>query len=62
MKEETINTLKINNKTPEDVLWCGSEEFGWFYFDDFIEIAPEYYNSGFGGQEISKDLLIVGDN
>lgn len=60
MKEETIKILKDNNRTTEDVLWCGSEEFGWFSFADFLEIAPEKYDYGYGGQEIAKDLLIVG--
>ncbi len=62
MKEETLKILKDNNKTSLDILWCGSVEFGWFTWEDFIEIAPQDYNSGFGGQEIAKDLLIVGDN
>lgn len=62
MKTETLNVLNKNNKTPDDVLWCGSEEFGWFTWNDFLEIAPEEYDSGFGGQEIARDLLIVGND
>lgn len=62
LKKETLELLELNNKTPEDVLWCGSEDFGWFTFADFMEIAPDSYDSGFGGQEVAKDLLIVGDN
>ena len=61
MEEETLKVLKSENKNPSDVLWCGSENFGWFTFDEFIKIAPKRYDSGFGGQEIAKDLLIVGD-
>ena len=60
MEKETIEILSKYNKTPEDILWCGSEQFGWFTWQDFIEVAPEDYNSGYGGQEIAKDLLIVG--
>jgi hypothetical protein len=62
MKEETLKILSEHNKTPKDVVWCGSVEFGWFSFDDFMEIAPVDYYSGFGGQEIAKDLLIVGED
>ena len=62
MKKETLGILEEYNKTSADVLWCGSEEFGWFSWEDFLEIAPEHYNSGFGGQEIASDLLIVGND
>lgn len=60
MKEETFKILKANNRSPEDVMWCGSQEFGWFTFEDFMEIAPVDYDYGFGAQEIAKDLLVVG--
>ena len=60
MKKETLKFLSKHNKSPEDILWCGSEEYGWFSFNDFMEIAPVDYDSGFGGQLIAKDLLIVG--
>lgn len=62
MEEETLKILKNCNKSEKDVLWCGSAEFGWFTWEDFIAIAPEEYDNGFGSQEIAKDLLVVGDN
>lgn len=62
LKEETINVLKENGKTPDDVRWCGSEDFGWFSFDQLLKIAPDYYDSGYGGQEIAEDLIIVGED
>lgn len=62
MKEETLEILKENNLTEKDVLWCGSQEFGWFTWEDFLKVAPEDYDSGLGGQEIAKDFLIVGED
>ena len=59
--EETLKELKDNNKSPSDVMWCGSEEFGYFKWKDFETIASwTNYDGGYGGQEIAKDLLIVG--
>lgn len=52
--------MEDNGKSKDDVLWCGSKEFGWFSFDDFTEIASIEYSSGYGGQEIAKDLVIAG--
>jgi len=60
--EETINILKEENKTPDDILWCGSKTFGYFTWNDFERIADTQYDSGYGGQEVATDLLIVGKN
>ena len=58
--KETLSFLKDNGKDEKDVIWCGSTEYGSFNFDLFRKIADiEYYN-GFGGQEIARDLVIVG--
>ena len=57
---ETIKVLKEHGKTKKDVVWCGSEEYGFCTFNEFITIANVEYNSGFGGQEIASDLVIVG--
>jgi hypothetical protein len=37
--EETLKVLHENGKSEEDVMWCGSEEFGWFTWEDFKELA-----------------------
>jgi len=59
--QETIEILKSHGKTPDDVLWCGSDSFGWFTWKDFEEIASDaYYDEGFGAQEVAYDLLVVG--
>ena len=57
---ETIEFLNENKRGIEDVEWCGSETFGWFSFEDFVEIANVKYDPGFGGQEVAVDLKIVG--
>jgi len=58
--KETIINLGLNNKTIEDVLWCGSDAFGWFSWAEFAELADTDYDNGFGGNEVAFDLLIVG--
>lgn len=62
LKEETRAVLKEHGKTAQDVLWCGNKEFGYFSFSELLEIAPTDYDNGYGGQEIAKDLYIVGDD
>jgi hypothetical protein len=61
LQDETIQALGDNGKSPSDVMWCGSPEFGWFTWEDFMEVAPLSYDSGYGSTEIAKDLVIVGD-
>ena len=60
LMNETVRSLEKNGKTKDDVLWCGSEDFGSFLWEDFVELADTEYDAGFGGQEVAKDLLIVG--
>lgn len=58
--EETTEVLKKYNKSLSDIVWCGSEEFGWFSVDDFKRLANFKYDDGYGGEEVATDLLIVG--
>jgi hypothetical protein len=62
LTQETILELADRGKTPADVKWCGSQEFGWFSWRDFEKVANRDYDRGYGGQEVAKDLLIVGDS
>lgn len=58
--EETLRALESRNLSKKDVEWVGTESvhFSW---DKFEAIAKDTnYYSGFGGQEIAKDLLVVG--
>ena len=58
---EDINcTLQVNNKTFDDIEWIGGTHYQ-IPKDVFINIAKEtYYNSGYGRQEIAKDLVLCG--
>lgn len=59
--QETIDVLGQNGKTLDDVVAFGSTR-GYITRDQFVELATGLtYNSGFGGQEVAKDLVIVGD-
>ena len=57
--KETLEFLKENNLEPKDVLWVGNSEIKTDW-DNFAKIANINYNSGYGGQKVAYDLLIVG--
>jgi hypothetical protein len=59
--DETLEKLKQHGKTEADVEWVGSEEWGWFTWEEFKEIAKTvWYDNGYGLEEIAIDLVIVG--
>ena len=58
--KETKEILKDNHKSLDDILWCGSKEFGYFTKEDFIKLADTEYDSGFGSPKVAEDLVIVG--
>lgn len=59
---ETIGVLADSQKTPADVKWCGSDDM-WFDWETFAKVAEKTnYDSGYGGQEVAKDLVIVGED
>lgn len=60
---ETLEKLNYSGQTPENVLWVGNYEgtrvVTW---EEFAKIAAEVdYDSGYGANEIVRDLVIVGD-
>lgn len=61
--QETLDALKENGKTPADVRWVGrasiSAKCAW---EDFAKQANFEYDNGYGGAEIPKDLVAVGDD
>jgi hypothetical protein len=59
---ETLEKLKDYGKTPKDILWVGSPEFGWFSWDEFTQIADLEYDDGFGASEVAEDLVVVGND
>lgn len=58
---ETLEILKENNLEPKDVLWVGNSEVKTDW-ENFAKIADIDYDSGFGGQEVATDLIVVGQN
>lgn len=58
--EETIKFLSEMGKQEADVLWVGQEHGAHMSWDEFKRRANFEYDSGFGGQEILSDLVVVG--
>lgn len=57
--EETIEVLKDNNKTIEDIIWFGSRnERNTNNLKNFLDVC---YDSGYGCNEIPSGLILVGD-
>lgn len=59
--KETLEKLKDNNKTFEDILWIGTRNY-YVEKEKFKEIANIEYDNGYGGQEVAYNLIIVGDD
>lgn len=59
--EETIEVLENHNKTWKDVQIIYGEDFQ-ITKDNFEKVAKETdYDNGYGGQEVAKDLVILGN-
>jgi len=61
LKEQTIRTLHVFNKEPEDIKWVGCNKFK-IPIDEFWELANRYYDNGYGSEEVAHDLLVVGED
>ena len=60
--KETLEVLKRHGKKPEDVKWCGSPEYGWFSWDEFVRVADVEYYPSYCGDRVAYDLVIVGED
>ena len=58
--KETITVIEEYGGRIEEIQWVGSNEFGWFTWEDFKAIANIEYDMGFGAAKIAEDLLIIG--
>lgn len=56
--EQTIEILHENHKTLEDILWFGSRKVE--LKGDLKNALSFKYDDGYGGQEVFKDLILVG--
>lgn len=59
--EETIEFLKENDKTFEDVLFIQGEDFKVTKENFEIVAKKTNYDAGFGAQHVATDLVLVGD-
>lgn len=61
--QETIEILHEHGRTPNDVRWVGNQEgtvvSSW---QSFEAVADFEYDSGYGGNEVQLDLVIVGED
>jgi hypothetical protein len=61
--DETLEVLKKYGKNEKEVEWVGSEEWGWFTWEEFKEVARDvWYDNGYGTEEIATDLVVVGSD
>lgn len=56
---ETKRVLFNRSKSLDDVVWIGCDEFR-ISLEQFEKLANVEYDDGFGGQEVAKDLIVVG--
>lgn len=61
LKYETIKILSKYDKMPQDIKWVGCNSFK-IPIEEFWKLADRIYDAGYGGQEVAKDLIVVGDN
>jgi len=59
LKNETLEILKKNGKSFDDVEWIGSKTHQ-IRKEDFLVLADVEYDEGYGCMEVANDLLIVG--
>lgn len=61
--KETIEELKENHLTSDDVKWVGSKDgkygMSWDSFKEAFENIE--YDCGYGSQEVASDLVVVGN-
>ena len=66
--KETIEIIERNERYESDVLWVGrgfddfSKQKYKSTWEDFKSKADFNYDSGFGGNEIPTDLIVVGND
>lgn len=64
LKEETLTVLKEHDLSPDNIIYIGTNPHNpsphyscsW---DSFTVMADASYHSGYGGQEVAHDLVII---
>jgi hypothetical protein len=58
--EETRIDIQSSGHTPTQVAWVGSRDGKYaISWEGFTKLANIKYDSGYGGQEVANDLVIV---
>lgn len=58
--QETLEEMSDEGKGKSDVLFIGSRSGDYqMTWDEFVALADREYDSGFGGQEVAADLVVV---
>lgn len=58
--QETIDDIKQSGHTPDNIVFIGSEESGYSCtWNEYQTLANRDYDSGYGAQEVARDLIIV---
>jgi hypothetical protein len=60
--EETLDVLKANGKTPDDVRWVGNKGSNASTWQEFKRLAKVNYDNGYGSAEIDTTLVVVGSD
>lgn len=61
LKDETLEILNEYGKTWDDVEWIGSVSRNLTIDkNQFLILADREYDNGYGGNEVSLDLVVVG--
>ncbi len=58
---ETKQVLEENGKSINDIVWVGCKDFE-IPLASFLTLSDEEYDSGYGGNEVPIDLVIVGND
>lgn len=60
---ETIKKIEGSGHVTEEVEWVGSSDGNYaISWEEFTKISNFDYDSGFGGEEIPVDLVVVGND
>jgi len=57
--KETLKNLEERGKQSKDVLWIGNSQY-YFNWDDFVILANQEYDDGYGTAEVAIDMKVVG--
>lgn len=61
--QETLEIIEENGLSSTDVVWAGNRDGTYVVpWEWFAQVANVEYDSGYGGQEIASDLVVVFNN